>query len=266
MTLSRIVGVSIVAGLVALGAARSRDPHRTALPFGTTDLSSVRKQLDALPAAERALVVGYVYRSGGDVLPPKFADPENPLTARTFAEAIELQRRWVDKRAVLDATLAALERKREADLAPLRAVVEVEIVDRTIMPRGRALLPPGGDERAYVYGRAVQQPIDEAPVLVTTYRLRNAASQAIDSLSGNVMIMRPGERRSTLSWLAQCWVDNHGTLAPGQSTEIRCSNLNRLASAKDSAYVALPADSLVLEWTPKKIAFANGTSLKYSGD
>jgi len=266
VTVSRILGLSIAVGLLAVGVARSRDPRRTALPFGTTDLSSVQSKLDALPDSERALVVAYVKRSRGDVLPPKFADPDDPLTARTFGEAIDLQRRLLARQAEVDAKVAVRDREREAALQPLRAALEVEIVDRAIMPRGRALLAPGMEERVSVDGRGALQAIDDVPVVVTTYRLRNAASLAIDSVTGNVAIMPVGTRRSHLEALAMCWIDNKGTLAPGQSTEIRCSNLNRTASARDSAYVAMSPDEIELEWTPKSIAFGDGTSLTYSGD
>jgi hypothetical protein len=107
VTLLRLLGVAAIAGLLVVGMTRRPDPHRTLLPIGTADLASVRSQLEALPDSERALVVAYVRRSGGDVLPPKFADPDEPLTARTFVDAIRLQRQFLRTQAVVDAEAAA---------------------------------------------------------------------------------------------------------------------------------------------------------------
>lgn len=41
MSITRILGVLVVAVLLGYAIHRARDPLRTALPFGTTDLSSV---------------------------------------------------------------------------------------------------------------------------------------------------------------------------------------------------------------------------------
>jgi hypothetical protein len=264
MTLTRIVGFVIAAGLLALGIARTRDPHRTKLPFGTADLSSVQAQLDALPDSERVLVLGYVRRSRGDVLPPRFADPEAPLTARTFGEAIALQRRFLAAQAVVDAQVAARRRERAAALAPLRAVLQVEVAGRAIMSRGRAWQPAGWDTTAY--GRAATQAIDDTPVLVTTYRVRNVGSLTVQSLQGQVEVRAADRGRGGLDRLSTCFLDHRESLAPGQSTEIRCAKTDVRASAKDSAYVAMPERDLVLDWMPRAIVFENGTSLAYTGD
>lgn len=103
VTPTRLLVLAAVVGLIAVGVFRRPDPHRTLLPIGSTDLSSVRPQLEALPDSERVLVLEYVRRSGGDVLPPKLADPDEPLTARTFADAIALQRRFRAEHPMVDA-------------------------------------------------------------------------------------------------------------------------------------------------------------------
>ena len=90
MSITRIFGVLGVVALLGYAIHRGQDPLRTALPFGTTDLSSVDVALQKLQADDRGLVEAYVKRSSGDVLTTKFADPDEPFTARTFAEAIAL--------------------------------------------------------------------------------------------------------------------------------------------------------------------------------
>ncbi len=65
-TLFKTIGIMIF--LIAL-VIYGRDPYRTKLPFGSTDLSSVEKQLARLSPEDRKLVEDYVKRSKGDVLP-----------------------------------------------------------------------------------------------------------------------------------------------------------------------------------------------------
>ena len=69
MEVKHVVGGLVAIALLAWFAHGLRDPLRTALPFGTTDLSSVQVQLRRLSPADRALVEAYVRRSHGDVLP-----------------------------------------------------------------------------------------------------------------------------------------------------------------------------------------------------
>lgn len=264
MTLPRVVSFAVVAGCLALGIARMRDPRRTPLPFGQRDLSSVRRELDALPDSERALVVGYVRRSGGDLLPPRFADPDAPLTARTFGEAIALQRRFLAGQAVVDAQVAAREREREAALAPLRAALEVELVGREIVPRERLLTRIGPDFGAD--DGAAKRAIDDTPVLVTTFRLRNATRLTVDSVTGRVDVRGPDRGPPTFGMAAICFADHREPLPPGQSVEIRCANGDGGVSARDSAYLATPERDLVLDWRPTAIFFADGTSLQHRGD
>ena len=48
--------ILITAGIL-WGIYIIRDPYRTGLPFGTTDLSSIQEKLDKLPEEDRTLVV-----------------------------------------------------------------------------------------------------------------------------------------------------------------------------------------------------------------
>jgi hypothetical protein len=263
MTLTRIVSFAAVVGLMALAVAKIRDPHRTKLPFGTTDLSSVQTRLDALPDSERALVLGYVRRSRGDVLPPKFADPSEALTARTFGEAIALQRRFLAGQAVRDAHMAARGKARDKTLAPLRAALELQLVGRAIVPRSRALQPAGLDQTAYA---ALGTPIDDRPTLVTTWRVQNVAGLTVESLRGYVDVRDADQGPTAVGRLSICHFEHREPLTPGQSTEIRCAMTEVPASAGDSAYVGMPERDLVIDWTPTAIVFANGTSLEYTGN
>lgn len=88
-----LMKIALVA-LVVWGVMTWRDPYRTRLPLDVSNLSALQPQLDRLPEADKAYVLAYLGRSHGDVLPPAFADPDEPFTARTFAEAIALQKKF----------------------------------------------------------------------------------------------------------------------------------------------------------------------------
>src|SRR5579859_3987277 len=131
----RWIGVGAAAVALIFLAQYWRDPHHTALPVGSTDLAPLQAKLAKLPPNERELVEEYVQRSHGDVLPPRFADPDNPLTARTFGEAIALERQWREKQKVVQAGAEARLSERERELAPLRAVVTATVAKREIVSR-----------------------------------------------------------------------------------------------------------------------------------
>ena len=115
-TILLILVLAAVVGLYRIGT----DPYRTALPMEVEDLSPIEPQLAKLPPEDRELVTDYLKRSNGDVLPAQFADPDDPLTARTFAEAIALEKTHREKMKVEQARLAAFRAERDAQFKPLR--------------------------------------------------------------------------------------------------------------------------------------------------
>lgn len=103
-------------GLCAVGT----DPYGTTLPMEVDDLSPIQPALDKLPLADREVVTDYLKHSNGDVLPAQFADPDAPLTARTFAQAIALEKDFRVKMAAQDEKAAAMRAVREPSMKPLR--------------------------------------------------------------------------------------------------------------------------------------------------
>ncbi|MFC0676765.1 hypothetical protein ACFFGH_02710 [Lysobacter korlensis] len=259
MTLGRTA--SLLLSLAVLGWAVSvmRDPLRTRLPLGSTDLSAQQAQLDRLTDEQRQLVLAYVERSGGDVLPARFADPDVPLTARTFGEAIELQRRFVAMTREDDARAAERDAVRERELAPLRNALKAQLLSRQLVPPMQALHPSGNS-----FGSAASAAGDEPPVLVTTYRIRNGTPYTIDSFEAGAHVHRAGARFSYVGALDECWIEHREPLHPGSSVDVRCGG-RRTASADVQAYARMAARELAIEWIPKKIRFAGGSTLEYSG-
>ncbi|HWS28327.1 MAG TPA: hypothetical protein VN259_17330 [Xanthomonadales bacterium] len=233
-----ILAVGIV---VVLGFRHSRDPHRTALPFGSTDLSSVQAELARLPDDERALVEDYVKRSNGDVLPAQFADPDDPLTARTFGEAIELQKAWLERKQVDDARMADLRAERDARLAPLRALADARVVKAQIVNADGS--PAAGGSGNFV----------------TRIRIQNLGNETLVELTGS---LKARDRDEYLP-LDLCWIDlgSQQSLAAGASIELDCGRNSGGASDQQRAFVANPPGRFKVEWEPRRIKLASGRVL-----
>jgi len=247
MSTARMSRIAVVLFLLVLMAACSRDPYATALPLNAADISAMQAQLDELPPDERQLVLDYLKRSKGDVLPANLADPDAPLTARTFGEAIKLQREFNAKRAVEADRESALQARREDAMEPLRQALQIELVRREILSADA------------VSGRqpAPGQAINSRPVLVNTFRVTNHAAETITQVSGAVTV-RTVTDPDSLMGISNCYIARSEPIAAAESVEVRCANPAVAAGASDEAYVAMPEDSLVLDWQPKSITFASG--------
>lgn len=248
MTLS--TRLLIVAGLIgALGLYGAlRRPYGTLLPLDVDDLSDVQPQLDRLSEEERELVLGYLKRSNGDVLPASMADPDAPFTARNFGEAIALQKKFLREQAERDAVNAQRRAERDRALAPLREALDLRLVKRELLTQDEALGidTSGGAKRADNGDR----------VLVVTYRLVNTSGREIVSAKGAADVHDAGDKRRT-----HCWIDQTDRIEPFARVEVRCGNAMRNAGPDERAFVDLPADKLRLLWEPAEITFADGSRL-----
>lgn len=243
--------VALVFAVLMMGRC-SNDPHRTALPFGSTDLSSVESALARLPADERALVEDYVKRSNGDVLPAQFADPDDPLTARTFAEAIELQRNWVKKMAANDAHMAKIDAAREARIEPLRQLVNASIIKTEILSRSDY---EGRQHPSYA---GQSRPVDPSPVFLLRVRVHNIGSEGVAALTGS---LHARDREAYLP-LNLCWIDLQGEeLGVGAIKEFECGGGSQIASDQQRAFVANPPGRFTVEWEPHHIKLSSGREL-----
>ncbi|HEU4663826.1 MAG TPA: hypothetical protein VFS55_07335 [Dokdonella sp.] len=249
----------VLGGLLALALLlylvnAQRDPLRTRLPFGTTDLSSVEASLQRLDPGDRALVEAYVKRSNGDVLPAKFADPDQPFTARTFGEAIALEKAWDVKRDEMDAEAARRQADRDAAMAPLREAVEAGVVRAQVLaPRDLVAAP---DPSAPVKHALAS---DEPDVFVVTVSLHNLGSRTIERVQGSL----EAQDREAYLPLDLCWIDldERTPIEPASRVEVRCANPNRRAGDQQRAFIDDRSDRFTLVWNPKRVVFADGTQL-----
>lgn len=249
-----IAGALLAAVLLVFIAQRSRDPLRTALPFGTTDLSSVETQLRRLRPEDRALVEAYVKRSNGDVLPATFADPDQPFTARTFGDAIALETAWSARRGEMDADAARRQAERDAAMAPLRDAVEAGVTRAEVLAPRDLVAPP---DRSAPVKQAL--PSDEASVFVVTVSLHNLGSKTITAVQGS---LEAHDREAYLP-LDLCWIDLAGSepIEPASRTEVRCGNPNRRASEQQRAFIDDSSGRFTLVWNPKRVVYADGSVL-----
>lgn len=246
-TLLLIFIVAAVIGLYRIGT----DPYRTALPLEVEDLSPIAPQLAKLPPADRELVIDYLKRSNGDVLPAQFADPDNPLTARTFAEAIELEKTHREKMKLEQARVAAWRLERESQFQPLRDIVSARIVNREELPADQVY---GGQTTAF--GKSASGGADRSAVTVLTYRLMNRGNRTITVLRGNLEVAGSG-----LMPAASCWIDDAERLPALEHRDLRCRTPAD-ATAADRELIQRPLGQIPLEWYPKEIRFDDGQVLK----
>ena len=260
MSIGRILGVLLGVALVLFIAHWLRDPHRASLPFGSTDLSSVEGALRRLPAQERALVESYVKRSNGDVLPAKFADPDNPLTARTFGEAIVLEKRWKEKMLQQQAVADARAAERDAAMAPLREAVTARVAKSEVISRDEfdARLTTGGMQVDSA-GAKVGHRQDSSPVFVVTVAIDNHADSDIVALQGSL----EAKDRDNYLPLDLCWVDlnEQHAINAHSHTEIQCANRNFIAGPNERAFVDDPPGRFEVVWKPKRVKLSDGKVL-----
>lgn len=229
------------------------DPYSTLLPVGSTDLTPVREALAKLPPDERELVEAYVKRSRGDVLPAQFADPDAPLTARTFREAIELQRAWVARMKVVEADREKLNAQREARLAPLRALVQASVVEAEIVTRNeyQARKNPDFNKRPYK--------VDNSPAFIILIRVQNLGDEPIVALRGSL------QAHDSQAYLPMdiCWIDigSGREIQPGGYLELPCGHDYRGASEQNKAFVNNPEGRFRVVWEPRYVKFADGREL-----
>lgn len=250
-TILLVLFFSAMFGLYRIGT----DPYRTALPMEVEDLSPIAPQLAKLPAEDRELVVDYLKRSNGDVLPAQFADPDDPLTARTFAEAIALEKKHREKMKVEQARLATFRAERDAQFKPLRDIVTARIVNREFLTHEQIF----GGQASGSAAKSAQGPADSEKLTVITYRFWNRGNRTITGLRGLVEVAGSG-----LMPAASCVIDSDDALASLDHRDLRCRT-PRDANAADRALMQRPLGEIPLGWYPREIRFDDGRVLKGPG-
>lgn len=246
----------VIGAIVAIvGGFWSRSPYNTALPLEVEDLTPIQAQLEKLPGEDRELVLGYLRRSNGDVLPAQFADPDEPFTARTFREAIALQKDFLVKQGGRDAEADMRATQRDAAMAPLRKVTDIKVLKREALTGDEIYGTPANG--SYSTDKSATSARDGHKVLVVTYRLHNLSPRAIASITGTVSILSPTNEEMT-----GCFIDHDQTIDAGSSADIRCGQPNKAASTQTLAFIDMPMSGFSLHWEPRTVAFSDGTRME----
>lgn len=249
----------IFASMVIAGMFWTQSPYNTALPMELDRIPAIQPQLDKLPEQDRNLVLDYLKRSNGDVLPAAFADPDEPFTARTFRQAIALQKDFLVLQSKRDATASALQADREARLAPLRKVLALQMLRRQLLTEQE--LYPAADTTASYGAKAASVAGEGSRFLVVTYRLQNLSARAVTASQGVVSVRDVSTRDGQHEELAQCFIDHTERLDAGSSAEIRCGQPNKPASRSETAFTTMPVGAFTVEWEPRAVTFADGTQM-----
>jgi hypothetical protein len=247
-TILLVLFLTAAFGLYRIGT----DPYRTSLPMEVEDLSPIAPQLAKLPPEDRELVTDYLKRSNGDVLPAQFADPDDPLTARTFAEAIALEKTHREKMKVEQARMAAFRAERDAQFKPLRDIVSARIVNREQLAYDQ--IYGGGSNGGFA--KPAQGASGSELITVITYRFWNRGNRTITTLRGLAEVDGSG-----LMPAASCVVDSSEPLAALDHRDVRCRT-PKDANAVDRALMARPLAEIPLGWYPREIRFDDGQVLK----
>lgn len=238
MNLASFIKIGILVLILHLAYSISQDPLRTALPFGTKDLSSVEGQLAKLSEGDRSLVESYVERTNGDVLPTQWADPDNPVTARTFEQAIELEKKWNEKMAVHKVNNEAFQVARQKNYQPLQKVVEAKILDTELTT-----------VKGYKH-----------PVLSIQIRVKNKSSRTIEFFEGSLYIRE--DAREYMKNTASCFLRIPQDFHPGEEVDITCTPPGELKRQRD--YIDNKDSGRFTNlWEPSYIRFSGGSELKY---
>ncbi|WP_146151773.1 hypothetical protein [Ahniella affigens] len=254
--------VLLALALAIWGAFRSSNPLHTELPFGSTDLSSVQAELERLDPEDRKRVEAYVQRTNGDYLPAGMGDPDDPMTARTFAEAIDLQKRFEVLMQEQEAKASAFRAAREQNFAPLRKIMSMQVVARDMLTQAEiyGLSTPAmpGQPKSPLPSNA-----NDPPKAVTTYRLTNISDRTIAKFGVLIELRQKQHDPLDFGIVASCWVDEVQTLAPGDTFNARCGRTMSLNRVTDAEYLAMPLSDLEIRWEPKRFEFADGGSLEF---
>lgn len=251
-----ILIILVIILLGGWGIMKMHDPHRAYLPLGTEDLSSISAELDRLPRDERDLVEGYAKRSKGRIVEAAFSDSGEPLTARTVAQAIVLQRAFLAHSSTNAEPAPSVEAPRETvrqdRLAPMRHVLSLELLDRRILTPEERLAELSA---SYVPGRPKRGIRKDESALIMTFRLSNRSDYEISTAK----VWAAVHKADTGQTLAECNINFNGALAANDSTEIRCQRAGEITDT-ERKFVDMRDGELNLEWVPSYVRFSNGSS------
>ena len=252
--------IKIIIGLGGLwicGWLYLHRPYATDLPEGTTDLSSVASELSRLSDDDRALVRAYVVRSGNSLQ----GAIGTPFTAKTFGEAIEIEKKLDLYDAKNQKIEHAIQAARDEKFAPLKRIIDIQLLKREIV-NNAYVAPFRQFSPSETPISKIASTKDSENALLTTYLLKNKSSKVINDLEISVDIRKMKRSPNELGNLDNCFISHIRPLAAYEVREIECTYVYHSASETDHQYVAMPIQDLDVKWEPHLIQFEDGKMLK----
>lgn len=246
MSRTTLIFIALIA-LVIFGATRAMNPLNTKLPFGTTDLSTVEAQLAKLAPEDRTRVEAYVKRTNGDYLPAGMGDPDFPVDAKTFAQAIAREKEFEAKMAEMEAAMAARRAEMDERRKPLRDALGMKLLKREILTG------------AEIYGTGDAG----GPQAVTTFRITNKSRDTIVAFDAKIDVRKTSYPPTEFGILVDCWMEKTDRLAPGDFIDVRCGRQRALTTVKDPEFMDWPLADMDIRWEPRRIRFDGGRELVF---
>lgn len=270
---------AVLAACIGVGSYllwQQQQPENTRIPGARSPVEAVSGKLGQLPQADRVLVVGYLLRQRGEV--PSFsATDSGPFTARTFAEALKLQKAFLEKptRSPDAVVRTGLQ---DAAARPLREAVDLTGMELLVAAPGDGHYTPvrrsaqSAASRSMRYGgRPVPAPsapppplppMEQRAELKTIVFLRNVTDVSVE-VSGAVQVRGPSGQHAGAHAIANCRLTK-ATIPPLTTERVECALDRRTSQAE--ALLELAEEDRFLVWYPWEIRFANGRSLSFNAD
>lgn len=262
MSFRNILIICAIAGAIFIWRA-THDPLKTRLPVGSADLSQVQGALDQLPSDERALVEAYVQRSQGQYMPQDIAATDFEFTARTFGEAIKLQKQWQSEQKNQQVQTAERKADREASFDPLRAVVSASLIKAEVLTRDEFLArEDAGNMQGGSFAPVIEEQTPEKKVVFLTHvRVQNLSSGTITRVRGSLNAVQGNRRGAPRVSLCDIRIDEDRPLTGGAYLDISCGESSQVASEHEQEFAKHPGSFQVV-WEPSKVSFSSGQELK----
>ncbi len=236
-------------------------PYQTNLPIRPQTPESVQGALAKLKPADRALVEAYMQRSGG-ASPDTFSVAGSRLSAKTFADAIEEQKKFMQDTGKNNALQAADDAKDDAKYNTLRALTSVEVIKREFVPFGISDVPLS--QREDPFYKSPYPTEGSQQVLVATVRLKNITSQTITAVSGQVFVYKPQYKLGEpLGKFVDCGINLSQPLNPDETKDFICKSgfSQNYISDRDREFVAASSSGYVTNWRPTEITLIDGSKM-----
>ena len=266
------LGIVVILILAFFVHKLRQDPYGTKLPDSYAGVASVQSRLDKLPAADQQLVVEYLQRRDGakaefekNASGVEIVHSPSEFTAHTFAEAIAFEKQdragLASSQKQIDNNVAAYRSLEDKAYEPLRSEIQFTLVSREMQDipmfrqTGITIVRNGIEYDT----RGAKLPLPTMrKALVLNFRAFSRTDKFISGFDG-YMDLYQGKRQAMSFTTAQCELSRRNIdLRAGETISVAC-----FASGESQKAMDTPLDGFDINWQPKTIYYADGSTLQY---